>query len=604
MDYPKNDRTKLSTQQESSWGELLDDTIKSEDVDCIDTDYHDTSSEESPSVSSAIRLENFKRVDCSPPAMKKSISPRRIIDALSQDTIGADLEEDASDSNTLHDDATTKISQKPKEMPPLQSDHLRLQDGKFKPTVQAEESFDAIKSVENNTASFYNFTNPRVTYAQSRSHVYALGLSNDIPGSSSARDDLENDHFQKEYCTSLTPQNESGLQLPDQRDESIDDFGNTIKSVHELRAAGLNRRLVDEVHGFLEDIEDLSSSSRALRRMAIMDLTVKMAELEYREKFRENVIDRRFFKSLAAASRADLVFNFVASSALLLMLDKAAPRSCLEYLLSSNFLSNTATLLDHNEDIYSIAKSRQQNMSKVALRSMLDFKATIENTGILIEIVEPKYSPLNIALCLLDFAIQQIRRIGNTEDLVSAEVIARLVLLLDKKLPTIDLDSALSRSQRHFVETILSILESSSLGGAAQVHWHIEQVHSLCHFCALYVDQGSQETNFIECLSLRLIINLTNDNPRLCEMFSTAELVSKLSKSIVHKLDDIRNEQSLRADVIDNLVLTLGALINLVESSNTARSYFLHGEKGMIDDLLNAFLKGEEETKQVRFFFL
>jgi hypothetical protein len=52
----------------------------------------------------------------------------------------------------------------------------------------------------------------------------------------------------------------------------------------------------------------------------------------------------------------------------------------------------------------------------------------------------------------------------------------------------------------------------------------------------------------------------------------------------------------------DDLILGLGAMMNLAEFSDSARLSIVQGDNGLIDELVKIFLEGSERAEQVRRF--
>ena len=50
----------------------------------------------------------------------------------------------------------------------------------------------------------------------------------------------------------------------------------------------------------------------------------------------------------------------------------------------------------------------------------------------------------------------------------------------------------------------------------------------------------------------------------------------------------------------DDLILGLGAMMNLAEFSDQARLSMVEGQSGLIDELVKIFLDGSERADQVR----
>jgi NAD dependent epimerase/dehydratase family enzyme len=102
-----------------------------------------------------------------------------------------------------------------------------------------------------------------------------------------------------------------------------------------------------------------------------------------------------------------------------------------------------------------------------------------------------------------------------------------------------------------------------------------------------------------------LILNITNNNSRLCEDFSTPELVQALSKIILENFGSVAEElasNERKESLLDTVILALGALINLTEWSGTARRLILSSrsdETTHLDGLITLFSDGLESISEV-----
>ncbi|KAJ5787432.1 Wings apart-like protein [Penicillium paradoxum] len=137
-----------------------------------------------------------------------------------------------------------------------------------------------------------------------------------------------------------------------------------------------------------------------------------------------------------------------------------------------------------------------------------------------------------------------------------------------------------------------SVLEASTASSEAltdesrDILDSLSEPHSLLH---LESDTASQ----IQPLYIRLILNITNSNPSLCDKFASPEMVGGLVHIISTNFGDLTEDAlGKENNSLNNVILALGALINLTEQSEISRSMFLHSAgatKPLLGRLLHLF---------------
>jgi hypothetical protein len=150
----------------------------------------------------------------------------------------------------------------------------------------------------------------------------------------------------------------------------------------------------------------------------------------------------------------------------------------------------------------------------------------------------------------------------------------------------------------------LSILEVHTASGEPPQQAHREifcllnSMHEL-----LYLNYDSETTGHqIQMLYIRVILNMTNTDPMLCDSFSTSALVGQLAEIAFTNFGDL-TEDSLARDnnPLDKVILALGALINLTEQSEASRTIFLEASRGgesLLDRLLRLFVDNADSTSK------
>jgi hypothetical protein len=105
-------------------------------------------------------------------------------------------------------------------------------------------------------------------------------------------------------------------------------------------------------------------------------------------------------------------------------------------------------------------------------------------------------------------------------------------------------------------------------------------------------------------LEIRLILNITNNNPRLCDDFSIPDLVGALAGIILSNFGLVSEDSAgdKKDSVLDTVILALGALINLTEWSGTSRKLMFelrNASTTLLDAFLLLFAEGWEAISEV-----
>ncbi|KAK7539065.1 wings apart-like protein regulation of heterochromatin-domain-containing protein, partial [Phyllosticta citricarpa] len=419
-------------------------------------------------------------------------------------------------------------------------------------------------------------TGPKHTYSNTRSYL---------------NDGNQNDLFDIPMFEELAPVRKPLVP----QDDDLEDSTSGMRNIHELRAAGTARRVVDDLEALLDDIEDVSPKSTSRRRSALLELCQKLQDKSYVARMAEHCLDRRLFASLA--NTKDPVLGFGMASAIGIVVIEEAPRSTLEEIYQTGCLGTLAFFSKMDTDISRIARDRKTNMSRLAQGSLVEFRDAI--SGIIWPEKTPAIiSPGSVALKSLEMVVRKLRENGNTEDLLGYQTLADVAELAHG--PTQKLSNAsATESEIDTLELVLSTLESASINAAAWKARSDESMDQLVKSIdALLVPESSSEQ--LDALARRLILNITNNNPKNCDVFAKDSLVRNLMRSIDTKF------QALSADLdefehmktVEHLILSCGVLINLAEFSDRARAATLSDGDEVLDSLVTTSVVGIEKAAQ------
>ncbi|OCK95230.1 uncharacterized protein K441DRAFT_634773 [Cenococcum geophilum 1.58] len=524
---------------------------------------------------------------------------RRLIDTLIQVAPMADEEE--SDSDGEEEDHAAK---EPRPVYDKSKEHQRCDPRKDQARLTDEpgmhEEMDV--GVEPTSASQSSQPvpilngGPKVTYAKQRSYLDEASLEAELLSSlpmesgspfagSSCRRDITT-------STSLARRTQLVSDL-----EDLDEPTNKVRGIHELRKGGQNFRFEFDTGALLDDIKDQSNAGKSRRRSAMIELCTKLSDDSFIGRMIDQGLDRQLFLSLASTS--DPIFGFAAAVAIAFIVKAGVALNILDNIFRSQCLATLKFLLDYDADIIRIAKERRTNMSKVAQGSVTDFRKLVQESVLWKGDKPEVLSPRLVAMRSMELLIRGLRKCGNTEELLNEEIISTLLDVAKAPCKRLVAGGA-SPSDLLNLRLALSITESASVGAGRQVVWSIKLLRRLVEMMPAFLEVNGHAPAQLKSFAIRLCINLANNNPRVCESFAEPMFVQPLVRSIDHKFKMLSEplDEEQRAVVLECLILSLGAMINLAEYSDKARSSVSAGDDSILDALLQSFLEGLERASQ------
>lgn len=496
---------------------------------------------------------------------------RRLIDTLKQNR---ELDEESDEDETMMAaDGTTLAKSKP-----------ASPDGPSSKTSQRTEvtsGFSQETSSSQTSAPVGH--GPKLTYARTRSYLNEASLEDELMLGLPTFD-------------SLGPSR--GNQLQREQDD-LEEGGNGMRNIHELRAAGTARRVVDDIENLLDDIEEKKANPLSRRRSALMELCSKLTDKTYVSRIIDHGLDSRLF--LFCGPTSDPILGFLVACAMKFMTLAEAPKTSITAMYRAGCLRMLAGLLKLDSEVTKIAKERRTNMSKVAQGMLGEFRSLVMKT-IWPEEAPQLISPRAVALESLDSVVRKLRESGNSEDLLGFRAFADVAGLAKDPANKLASGSA-SSADIALLELTLSILESGSLNASAWTNSSTDadaSMYQLARSVDAVLNSGTSLTEQLETLSLRLTLNLTNNNPEVCTVFASPTLVQKL----LHSIDDrcqalwTQLDEEEHMKTLDRLILALGAMFNLAEFSHEARVASMKNGDDLLNSLVQCFLDGMERAAQ------
>lgn len=500
---------------------------------------------------------------------------RRLIDTLKQKTES----DDESDEDETMMDADVPVLPKPAKLNSNQSTA-----GRSSKSSQHTESTTGLsqESTSSQTSAPAN-SGPKLTYARTRSYLNESSLEDELMLGLPSFDSLG---------PSRKPQPRNDL-------DDLEEGGSAMRNIHELRAAGTARRVVDDIENLLDDVEEKKANSLSRRRSALMELCTKLTDKSYVSRMVDHGLDSRLFHFCGATS--DPILGFLVAAAMEFMALAEAPKTAVAAMYSAGCLRTLAGLLRFDLDIEKIAKERRTNMSKVARDMLGEFRSLLVRT-IWPDDTPQVVSPRAVALKSLESVVRKLRESGNSEDLLGFRAFADIAELAKDPAQKLASGSA-SSSETALLELTLSILESGSLNATAWTNSSTDadaSMNKLARSVDAVVGSGLALTEQLEALALRLTLNLTNNNPEVCNVFASPTLVQNLLHSIGSRCRALGTQldEEEHMKTLDRLILSLGAMINLAEFSNDARVASMKDGDGLLNSLVRSFLEGMERAAQ------
>ncbi|KAI9687527.1 MAG: hypothetical protein M1822_002137 [Bathelium mastoideum] len=377
-------------------------------------------------------------------------------------------------------------------------------------------------------------------------------------------------------------------------EEDIEEEGPSMRSAHELQALGSNRRFVDKLDALLDDVNQLHGTSRSAQRSALMELGEKMMAKDHLTRFLRLDYDQKLFSGFNG--HLDPISDFLWTSLVAIIAHGGATAHILERMCRGTVVNSLVLQLDTTKTVNAITKDRKTNMSKMVREDLFKFCDSLRQEYLWGSQIPGALSPRLMALKSLDLLIRKSRESGSMEAVLEVGHIQKLVTICQEISKESD-EVCQSPAQRQEVELALSILESDSIhlvGSIGENNWSSDSLSNLADSTHIILQHAGAKDWIIESLLLRLCLNVTNNNPTICEIFSTPDIVAALARSVTSKfaqpLDTL--DEELRASLLDRLILCLGTLINLAEFSETARLSLIVGSADLVKGLLNTFSVG------------
>lgn len=382
---------------------------------------------------------------------------------------------------------------------------------------------------------------------------------------------------------------------------------NVLRSIHELRDAGENERLLGETETILDDLNDPRVSLLPLKRNQLLSLTLKLQTLEYRRRFADSNFEARFLMHIG--SNTDEIVIILLLIALLYLVEGPRSLHALALLTCERVATCLGGLLNDTGDILAIAGKYQSSVSRGFQEDLIKLCESVHGSSSWQFSQLPRLTLRTLSLQCLECLVRHVRKAGSTFNVVSQDMTERLLdmIISCQSVPPAKRGLVTAADLR----LALLILEASTTiqpaaRNVGQYTWTSHCIEKAAHLFCLIKDWPQNEIeNWLINLKLRLCLNLTNNDTVACKIFSRSEVID-VSLSVIKygfRNRPIEESEEYQALQFESLILTLGLLINLAELSETARNLIVapHSERdGYLDELMRHFLFGLKRSSKVK----
>lgn len=385
----------------------------------------------------------------------------------------------------------------------------------------------------------------------------------------------------------------ANVKMPGEAEDLQGSQGGAMRSIHELREAGGNVRLVGELEAIMDDLDNQALAD-TLRRTRLQELAVKLQEPSNCRLFNDQGFEGRLLAHVGFGH--DLITSSLSAASILLLLCHATSSLLLTQVSHARVKHFLVGLLGFDQDLIHSAKLREFKMSKVAQQEYGNFCKSLLQSTVWRCGKTQVLSCQVLSLQCLEYLARQTREVGFSAEILSTDAIHRI---FDTSLPSASPSQQQSLLSPLYLELSLSILDSCSIVNGTECQeslWNGDSLQRITNLLQLSNSWPDDNHVKLRTLTLRLSLNITNNSPLLCEAFSTPFAVSALFDVVLSHFEHLsRNAmQDVKPPLFDNLILSLGCLINLAESSDAVRTLAvdLHQEsQSYLDHILCLFKK-------------
>jgi hypothetical protein len=328
-----------------------------------------------------------------------------------------------------------------------------------------------------------------------------------------------------------------------------------------------------------------------------LELAQKMKETDFRRQFRNHSGNGGLFKGLA--EETDLFAGYATVSILATLLATSLSQHLIQQIQSEGISHLLQLLLGEPSDISLIAKDRKRNVSKNAQGTLL----TIKNSILKLPIWEPAsptlLSPRTLALKALDLLMRHLTGSASETELFSSALTDCLFgIVSDYANPSCwDFPAQHESLDFYLALHLLEHHSVSAMQSSTGARWATEYLPTVAGVLGVALQRPVDKFDDLETSTLKLTLNMTNNNHETPGMFVSKGLLRSLAEAACRTFDVVNKsimDDAFLSKVYDSLILMLGVKINFCEHYAPAAQDLMEagdGETSPLDRLIRVFLE-------------
>ncbi|KAL4806034.1 wings apart-like protein regulation of heterochromatin-domain-containing protein [Aspergillus unguis] len=494
---------------------------------------------------------------------KYSGSPRkRLVDSLGSADEGSEVLTPMPDNAPEPEGAAVNV---PESFPTSRSTNIKLHNPATHELEESQSSTAVVSSSMPRSSG--------VTYSRQRSFLNeTLDFTASEPLSMERPDRFERPPKSHGPRTSRSPS-----------EEDVHD-SKPVRSIHELRQAGDNARFREVVDSVFEEIEDTYNSVSG-KCCGLAELCGKLLDPGFVQRFCEQSFDERLAN--CSSSTFDSISATLMFSAYRLIISGGCASRVFSEIVWARILELASPLLDITDDLLVLTREPSAGLSKSAQASIRGIRSR------LLPIVGSEFaclSPQTLALGCMKSALILLRQNGHTIRPLPTQFLEKLIGLMAENAP-IGMDEVPAVAQTYLLESSFSVLENYSIISESFDRHHLRCLARLSQLYILLSLNQHDRSRQCAMSYVRVILNLTNKEPTICDAFAKPDLVSGLANIVTRGYPRITTGTSDKEDsALNEVILAIGTLINLAEETQRSRAV-LKGSNARTTPFLTQFLK-------------
>ncbi|KAI5295160.1 hypothetical protein KEM52_002197, partial [Ascosphaera acerosa] len=449
---------------------------------------------------------------------------------------------------------------------------------------------------------------PKLTYTRNRSYLeddtdlfnprpHATLQARQHGGPSPSRDSR-----QPPLSRALVPRDSYHMQL-DADSEDVATGSGTVRNIHELRRAGEAARFESDMDILFEDLD----SGIAGQRTTLAELVNRLQDDAFAERFLTHAMEKRL--AGVRIQHSDIVCTYLAAAAFALLLSVGTISASAVKICAAPILAAAAPMLGLKDDAATLCRSPHLKVSTVMRASVIEVAGALCRSRIWGDDYTQSVTPELLSLRCIEMVLRRHRAVNEVREALPNHVLEKLVDLVLQHCQSDQ--SSIHEHESHTLELAVSVLESYTISGGRQSTSSTQHRNLVLRLAGLgaYLartctgDDRSSRRRQTRILCIRLILNLTNNDPAICDRFASDELVCALCTIISTSLPRIASQVPLDDidELIDTAVLALGCAINLAEWCPRVRKVVAEtkrGSRSVLDSLILHYRQGKESLAE------